>query len=167
MPRCPLGHKSSAHAFTHVCFSLWPVRVSLTEWLCTVCLWRLLFSYIEVLEELTAMLTSRATRRSLAYMYICGRLWLDTPLVFSVYGSMGPTARVVYKKLAAMIASKHSQSYSQTINWLRCRLSFSLLQSCIMCLRGSRSLVNHPAVHPQIQEAAIEQALNNGRVATI
>ena len=90
-----------------------------------------------------------------------------SPLVFSVSGGMGPTARVVYKKLAAMIASKHSQSYSQTINWLRCRLSFSLLRSCIMCLRGSRSSVNHPAVHPQIQEAAIEQALNDGRVATI
>ena len=90
-----------------------------------------------------------------------------SPLVSSVSGGMGTTARIVYKKLGAMIASKHSQSYSQTINWLRCRLSFSLLRSCIMCLRGSRSSVNHPAVHPQIQEAVIEQALNDGRVATI
>ena len=67
-----------------------------------------------------------------------------SPLVFSVSGGMGPTAKVVYKKLAAMIASKHSQPYSQTINWLRCRLSFSLLQSSIMCLRGSRSSANTP-----------------------
>ena len=87
-----------------------------------------------------------------------------SPLVFSVSGGMGPTAKVVYKKLAAMSASKHSQPYSQTINWLRCRLSFSLLRSSIMCLRGSRSSTNHPK-YPQIQEAAIEQALHNGRVA--
>ena len=78
-----------------------------------------------------------------------------SPLVFSASGGMGPTAKVVYKKLAPMIASKHNQPYSQTINWLRCRLSFSLLQSCIMCLRGSRSSVNHPS-HPQIPEAAID-----------
>ena len=77
---------------------------------------------------------------------------------------MGPTAKVVYKKLAAMIASKHDQPYSQIINWLRCRLSFSLLWSSIRCWRGSRSSANHPE-YPQIQEASIEQALHNGRVA--
>ena len=87
-----------------------------------------------------------------------------SPLVFTVSGGMGPTAKVVYKKLAAMITNKHSQSYSETINWLRCRISFSLLRSSIMCLRGSRSASNHPAVHPQIQEAAIEQALHNSRL---
>ena len=85
-----------------------------------------------------------------------------SPLVFSVSGGMGPTLKVVYKKLASMIASKHGQSYSQTINWLRC--SFSLLRSSIRCLRGSRSSVNHPE-YPQIQEAAIEQDLHDGRVA--
>ena len=37
-----------------------------------------------------------------------------SPLVFSTFGGMGPTAKTVYKKLAAMIATKHSQSYSQT-----------------------------------------------------
>ena len=87
-----------------------------------------------------------------------------SPLVFSVSGGMGPTAKVVYKKLAAIIASKHDQPYSQIINWLRCRLSFSLLRSFMMCLRRSRSSANHPE-YPQIQEAAIKQALHNGRVA--
>ena len=70
-----------------------------------------------------------------------------SPLVFSVSGGMEPTAKVVYKKLALMIATKHNQSYSQTINWLRCRLSFSLLRSSIMYIRGSRSSANHPNCH--------------------
>ena len=80
-----------------------------------------------------------------------------SPLVFSDSGGMGPTAKVVVKKLAAMIASKHGQPYSQVINWLRCRLSFSLLRSSII-------KTNHPN-YPQIQDAAIEHALHDGRVA--
>ena len=60
-----------------------------------------------------------------------------SPLVFSASGDMDPTAKIVYKKLAAMITFKHGQLYSQTINWLHCRLRFSLLRSFIMCLRGS------------------------------
>ena len=68
-----------------------------------------------------------------------------SPLVFSASGGMGPTAKVVYKKLASMITTKHNQCYSQTLNWLRCRLSFSLLRSAIMCLRGSRASTNRPA----------------------
>ena len=39
-----------------------------------------------------------------------------SPLVLSAFCSMGPTARVVYKKLAAMIASKYNQ-YSRTLRW--------------------------------------------------
>ena len=87
-----------------------------------------------------------------------------SPLIFSVSGGMGPTAKVVYKKLASMIASKHNQSYSQTVNWLRCRLSFSLLRSSIMCIRGSRSSAHQPA-KPQLPEAAIDRAICDSRVA--
>ena len=83
-----------------------------------------------------------------------------SPLLFSVSGGMGSSARVVYKKLASMIATKHNQSYSQTINWL----SFSLLHSSITCIRGSRSTANH-AVNPQLSEAAIDLAIYNSRVA--
>ena len=63
-----------------------------------------------------------------------------------------------------MIAIKHNQSYSQTVNWLRCRLRFSLLSSLIMCIRGSRSSVNQPA-KPQLPEAAIDCAICDSRVA--
>ncbi len=67
-----------------------------------------------------------------------------SPLVFSTAGGMGATANVVYKRLASMIADKHQKAYSKAMNWLRCRLSFSLLRSAIMCLRGSRSSHHHP-----------------------
>ena len=70
-----------------------------------------------------------------------------SPLVFSTSCNMGPTATTVYKRLEAMIADKTNKSYSKTIHWMRCRLSFSLLHSAIMtmCLRGSRSALHKPA----------------------
>ena len=67
-----------------------------------------------------------------------------SPLVFSAAGGMGATANVVYKRIASLIADKHNKPYSKTMNWLRCRLSFSLLRSAVMCLRGSRSSLHHP-----------------------
>ena len=56
---------------------------------------------------------------------------------------MGPLATVVYKCIASLISERSSQSYSLTLYWLRCKLSFSLLRSAITCLRGSRSSKHH------------------------
>jgi hypothetical protein len=85
-----------------------------------------------------------------------------SPLVFSTAGSMGATANVAYKRIASMIAEKHGKRYSKTINWLRCRLSFSLLRSAIMFLRGSRS-----SLHNTINSfgGEIELSLVEGRVS--
>ena len=66
-----------------------------------------------------------------------------SPLVFSLTGGMGPTASVFYKRLASLLAEKWDQPYSSTIGWLRCRLTFSLLRSSIMCIRGARSSTNN------------------------
>lgn len=61
-----------------------------------------------------------------------------TPLVFSATGGMGRAAEITYKRLASQIASKRKEKYSLCLNWIRCRISFSLLRSAIMCIRGSR-----------------------------
>ena len=68
-----------------------------------------------------------------------------TPLIFSTSGGVGPAATIVYRRLATLIAEKQKQPYSRTLHWLRCKLSFSLLRSSIMCLRGARSSIHHPA----------------------
>ena len=57
---------------------------------------------------------------------------------------MGATANVVYKRISSLIVDKHNKPYSKTMNWLRCKLSFSLLRSAVMCLYGSRSSLHHP-----------------------
>ena len=84
-----------------------------------------------------------------------------SPLVFSTTGGMGTTATVVYKRLASLIADKQNKPYSRTVHWLRCRLSFSLLRSAIMCPRGSRSTIHHPAGPPTLN---IDLACAEGRV---
>ena len=67
-----------------------------------------------------------------------------TPLVFSAAGGMGPITTTFYKRLASLLSEKLHQSYNQTILWLRCSLTFSLLRSVIMCLRGARSSCGRP-----------------------
>ena len=68
-----------------------------------------------------------------------------TPLVLSATGGMANEATVFYKRLASCLAAKWDQSYSQTMSWLRCRLTFSLLRSAIQCIRGARSSCGHAA----------------------
>ena len=64
-----------------------------------------------------------------------------TPLVFSASGGFGPSALVTFKRLASRLADKLNLPYSSVMGWLRCRVSFSLLRSSVMCLRGSRQRV--------------------------
>ena len=71
-----------------------------------------------------------------------------SPLVFSTTGGMGTTATVVYKRLASLIADKQNKPYSRTVHWLRCRLSFSLLRSAIMCLYTGVTLHHPPPCRP-------------------
>ena len=61
-----------------------------------------------------------------------------TPLVFTTLGGMGPRAKSFYSKLADTMAEKKHQPRNQVIAWMRCRLSFSLLRSALLCLRGTR-----------------------------
>ena len=50
-----------------------------------------------------------------------------TPLFFSASGGMGPATTTAYKHLATMLAQKTGQRYCEVMQWLRCRVSFSLL----------------------------------------
>ena len=71
-----------------------------------------------------------------------------TPLVCTSTDGMGQEATVFYKRLADLLATHWGQPYSFTIHWLRCCLSFALLRSDILCIRGSRSSVHRPVKEP-------------------
>ena len=67
-----------------------------------------------------------------------------TPLVFSTTGGMGREAATFYKRLADKIARKEGKNVPTVMGWLRCRLSFAILRSAILCIRGSRSSRHRP-----------------------
>ena len=67
-----------------------------------------------------------------------------TSLVFSSTGGMGSETSTFYKHLASLIANKTEKKYSSVMELLRCRISFSLIRSSVLCIRGSRSAKHRP-----------------------
>ena len=49
------------------------------------------------------------------------------PIVLSATGGMGKQASVFYKQLASLMSDKRETTYSTTMNWLRCMITYSLL----------------------------------------
>ena len=88
-----------------------------------------------------------------------------TPLIFSTSGGMGRQAEVFYKRLVSMIAKKRDEPYSRVMGWIRCRISFSLLRSSIMCIRGSRSTI-HNVPNPTFPQA-LDQAMVEGQISQV
>ena len=83
-----------------------------------------------------------------------------TPLVFTTSGGMAKEAQYFYKRLAQLMADKRQEPRGYTTSWLRTRLSFALVRSAILCLRGSRT--SNPATKIRgldFEEAVVESRL--------
>ena len=87
-----------------------------------------------------------------------------TPLVLSVTGGMGRAATTFYSRLASMISEKRSTQYSNTLNWIRCKLSFALLRASIMSIRGTRSSRNHQPSEANHVQGPIDLQLMEGHI---
>ena len=81
-----------------------------------------------------------------------------TPLVFKASEGLAPEATVTFKRLASLLAEKRNETYSSVIGWLRCKISFSLLRSALLCLRGSRSKL------PDSHDSTMTEAIVDCRV---
>ena len=85
-----------------------------------------------------------------------------TPLVFAIIGGMGREATLLYKRLADKISKKKKNTmYSKTMAWIRCTLSFTLLRSAVMCIRGSRS-TSHRVPNASLELGVAESQLSGG-----
>jgi hypothetical protein len=82
-----------------------------------------------------------------------------TPLVFSSCGGVGRETSAALRKLASMVAEKRGENYSHTIALLRLRISFALIRSTLICLRGTR----RRAIRMQLQEAPSDSVLHELR----
>ena len=65
-----------------------------------------------------------------------------TPLVFSVTGRMGREHSMFFKKFSQFISIKRKEELSVVTYGIRCKISFALLRSCLLCIRGSRKSNN-------------------------
>ena len=66
-----------------------------------------------------------------------------TPLVFSATGGMGRECDRFYKRLCELLAEKRKEPIQQLTQWVRRKLSHSLMKLVGMCLRGSRKIWNN------------------------
>ena len=78
---------------------------------------------------------------------------------------MGATTTVAYKCLAFLLSHMWKTPYCKVMSWLHYRLSFSLLQSTIMCIRGCRSSSSYP-LKGHIP-ASVAFALEEGRLGAV
>ena len=62
-----------------------------------------------------------------------------TTLVFMTTGGMADERVKYHSRLAELIAKKKGESYSSAISWIRAKVSFAIVRSAILWLRGSRS----------------------------
>ena len=60
------------------------------------------------------------------------------PLLMGTNGGMGFECRNFVSTLTKKLALKQNKSYSSVVTWIRTRLSFIILRSVILCVRGSR-----------------------------
>ena len=63
-------------------------------------------------------------------------------LVFSVTGSECPGASIFHKHIAQKISAKIKEDYNRMLPLIRCKLSFLIFTSALICVRGSRSVSN-------------------------
>ena len=62
-----------------------------------------------------------------------------TPLVFGTNGGMGADCNCFLKRLAEKLSEKNEEPYHITITWIRSLLSFEILRSVHICVRGSKT----------------------------
>ncbi len=112
--------------------------------------------------------TTNTNRKKDAYMATeslrDNRTWLILSLAWyspqlEVY--MGKEAKIVFKRIASLVSVKKDTPYSKVINWIRCRLSFSLLRSSLLCIRGTRSHTHNALKNSDI---SIELALSESHL---
>ena len=84
-----------------------------------------------------------------------------TPLIFSILVEWDQSVNFsTLSRLSQLLIEKRHENFSVTTSWLRCKLSFSLLRSALLCIRGSRT------TSPQTEtyQTTIDFTVNEARI---
>uniref|UniRef100_A0A1X7UTM5 Uncharacterized protein n=1 Tax=Amphimedon queenslandica TaxID=400682 RepID=A0A1X7UTM5_AMPQE len=83
---------------------------------------------------------AKAEEKKVKYLSACeARRALFPPICVSVDGMVGREANAFLKRLGERLSMKWARHYSEVINWIRTRLTFAIIRTSILCLRGSRT----------------------------
>ena len=83
-----------------------------------------------------------------------------TPVVFTTTGGTGKECGICHSRLAELISTKKVESYAKTISCIRAKMSFSLLRSALLCLRGSKTIKRVPCDIKNIDIQTTERAMS-------
>jgi len=84
-----------------------------------------------------------------------------TPIVLSATGGIGREGKKFYTRLSEMISEKRNQSFPLITSWIRRKISFALVRSIGMCIRGSRSVIQSQLVDSIYQDARSSEMISN------
>ena len=62
-----------------------------------------------------------------------------TPLIFGNNGGIGVECQIFLKALTDKLAKKTGECYADTMSYIRTKLSFEIIKSVNLCIRGSRT----------------------------
>ena len=79
----------------------------------------------------------------------------------SANGGMARECQKFYKRLAELIAEKKKQRYSVISSWVKRKISFSLMNSVGLCLRGSRSLADRNDIEMSMTNDAMMSEMSS------
>ena len=85
-----------------------------------------------------------------------------TPLVFATNGGMARECKAFYKRLAEMVAEKRNITFPTATSYIRTKISFSLLKSTLICIRGARTLKRAEEIN-NTDDMALTNILSNIR----
>ena len=77
------------------------------------------------------------------------------PLIFSTTGGAGKENGKFLKRLAALIAQKRNEEYSIVMSYLRRKLTFALLRTTLIAVRGTRTPIPKRHFRKQLSEVDI------------
>ena len=81
------------------------------------------------------------------------------PLIFACTGGAGPSASKALKQLASKLSARKEVSYADIISYLRTKISFALLRSFVLFIRGSWTLRRR-----EIFDASMGAVVEEGRL---
>ena len=90
-----------------------------------------------------------------------------TVLVFAITGGMGRECSTFVKWLCQMISLKRKEELSVVTYEVRCKISYALLRSSLLCLRGSRKMSSECIQSNRMTFSAIDLTKNSESLINI